>query len=94
MQQSKSMSEIGVLFITQCIKKQPNNPKYSAVQPLFCVTMLYLFLLISRWQTWDLDADLWKSDSQTEHLAPCRSPEAVGCVGGHGVASGSDMWLR
>lgn len=94
MQQSKSMSETGVLFITHCIKKQPNKTKYSPVQPLFYVIMLYLFFLFSRWQSWDLDANLWKNDSQTEHLAPCLSPEAVSCVGSHGVASGSHMWLR
>lgn len=94
MQQSKSMWEIGVLFITQCIKKQPNKIKYSPVQALFYVTMLYLLFLFSGWQSWDLNADLRKGDSQTEHLAPCMSPEAVGCFGGHGVASGSDMWLH
>lgn len=60
MQQSKSKSEISILFITQCTKNQPNNPKYSPVQALFYVTMLYLLFLFSKWQFWDLDVDLWK----------------------------------
>lgn len=78
----------------QLKKKKPDKTKYSPVQLLFYVTVLYSLLLFSRWQSWDLDADLWRMDSQTQHLALCMSPEAVSWAGGCEVASGFDMWLH